>query len=56
MNKDKEIEVLNHKISEADAKINTFIKYKISEVKINNLKLLKLRYEEQLTELISLEE
>lgn len=51
MNKQREIEVLEFKISELETKIENFEKFNISERKIDNLQFLKLRYEDQLTEL-----
>lgn len=51
MNKGREIEILEHKIAELDVKIANFIKYDISDKKKQNLKLLKLKYEDQLLDM-----
>ena len=51
MNKERDIEVLKHKIAELEEKIENFNKYNISDKKINNLEILKLKYEDQLAEL-----
>ena len=51
MSKDRDIEVLNHKIAELDVKIANAKKNNISDKKIDNLKILKLQYEDELSEL-----
>lgn len=51
MSKDREVEILTHKIAELNDKIRNFQKNRISEKKIENLKILKLKYEDQLSEI-----
>ena len=51
MNIKREIEVLKYKINDLEKKIENFEKFKISDVKTENLRILKLKYEDQLTEL-----
>jgi hypothetical protein len=51
MSKERDIEILEHKIAELDTKIANFIKYNISSKKIENLRILKLKYETELEEL-----
>ena len=50
MSKQRDIEILEHKIAELDTKIANFEKYGISEKKTENLRILKLKYETQLQE------
>lgn len=51
MSKARDIEIMKHKVDEINIKLNNFIKYNISGKKIENLKILKLKYEDQLAEL-----
>ena len=51
MNREREIQVLKYKIVDLEKKISNFEKFKISDVKTENLRILKLKYEDQLTEL-----
>lgn len=51
MSKERDIQILEHKIAELDNKIINFEKYKISEKKIDDLKMRKLKYQTQLEEL-----
>jgi hypothetical protein len=51
MAKDRDIEILEHKIAELETKIANFEKYGISDKKTENLRILKLKYETQLEEL-----
>lgn len=53
MSKERDIEILEHKIKEITNKILVFKKNKISEKKIEGLELMKLKYEDQLIELKS---
>jgi hypothetical protein len=53
MSKERDIEILEHKIAVIDTKIANFEKYNISNKKIDNLRILKLKYEDQLEELQS---
>ena len=48
MTKEREIEVLKYKIAGLEAKIDNFEKYNISDRKIKNLQLFKLKYEDML--------
>lgn len=51
MSKERDIQILEHKIAELEIKIANFKKYKISEKKKQNLEFLKLKYEDQLIEI-----
>jgi hypothetical protein len=51
MSKERDKEILEHKIAELEVKIANFVKYKISDKKKENLEILKLKYEDQLAEL-----
>ena len=51
MSKEKDVQVLEYKISELDEKIILFTERGISEKKIKNLEMLKLKYETQLEEI-----
>ena len=51
MSKERDMEILEHKIAELDAKIANFIKYNISVKKKENLEILKLKYEDELAEI-----
>ena len=48
MNKKREVETLKHKISEIDEMMNKFIKNKINNKKVGELKMMRLQYEDQL--------
>lgn len=51
MSKERDIQILKHKIAELDKKIVIFVKYDIDDKKKQNLEILKLKYEDQLAEL-----
>jgi hypothetical protein len=51
MSKDREIEILQHKIADLDIKIVNVKKHNISNKKIENLEILKLKYEDRLLEI-----
>ena len=51
MSKERDIEILEHKIAELDTKIANFQKYDISDKKTENLRILKLTYETELEEI-----
>ena len=51
MSKERDIQILEHKIAELEVKIANFEKYNISEKKKQNLVILKLQYEDQLAEI-----
>ena len=51
MSKNRDIEMLEHKIIDLNVKIANFEKQLISQKKINSLKILKLQYEDELLEL-----
>lgn len=51
MSKERDVEILEHKIAVLDEKIANFEKYGISEKKTENLRILKLKYETQLEEI-----
>lgn len=51
MAKDRNIEILEHKIVELETKIANFEKFGINEKKTENLRILKLKYETQLEEI-----
>jgi hypothetical protein len=51
MSKERDIEILEHKIAELDTKIANFVKYGISDKKTENLRILKLKYETELEEI-----
>ena len=51
-NKKRLVEVLEHKINEMDKKIEAFHKHGISQKKVERLEILKLKYEQQLEELL----
>ena len=53
MGKDNEVQILEYKIAELEKKIANFELYKISEKKIESLRLLKLKYETQLEEILA---
>jgi len=51
MSKDRDVQILEHKIAELEEKITNFKKFNISDKKIENLRILKLKYESQLEEI-----
>jgi len=51
MSKERNIEILEHKIAELERKISLYTEQDISQKKINNLLILKLKYETQLEEI-----
>ena len=51
MSKERDIQILEHKIADLEMKIANFEKFGISDKKKQNLIMLKLRYEDELAEL-----
>jgi hypothetical protein len=51
MSKERDIQILEHKIAELETKIENFVKYGISVKKKENLEILKLKYEDQLADI-----
>lgn len=51
MSKDRDVQVLEHKIADLERKIVNFEKFNISDKKTENLRILKLKYETQLEEI-----
>lgn len=51
MSKERDIEILEHKIAELEKKIIVYNDNNISEKKIVKLEILKLKYEDQLVEI-----
>jgi hypothetical protein len=51
MGKDRNVQILEHKIAELEEKISNYKKFKISDKKTENLRILKLKYETQLEEI-----
>lgn len=51
MAKERDIQILEHKIAELEIKIENFKRFNISDKKRESLELLKLKYEDQLAEL-----
>lgn len=51
MSKEKDIQILEHKIAELEEKIILYEKRGVSDKKNNRLKMFKLKYETQLEEL-----
>lgn len=51
MSKDRDVEILVYKIKEIENKIINFEKFGISRKKIEHLLILKLKYEDQLSEI-----
>ena len=51
MSKQRDIEILEYKITELEEKIIIYQENNISQKKIERLELKKLRYEDQLTEI-----
>lgn len=51
MSKERDIQILEHKIAELELKITNFQKYNISNKKKQDLEMRKLKYETQLEEL-----
>ncbi len=52
MSKERNIQILEHKIAELEKKIDSFEKRKVSNKKNNKLKIMKLKYEDQLEEIL----
>jgi len=52
MSKDRDVQVLEHKIADLEIKIANFEKFNISDKKTENLRILKLKYETQLEEIL----
>jgi hypothetical protein len=53
MNNERDVEILKHKIAELETKIANFQKYGISDKKTENLRILKLKYETELEEIMA---
>jgi hypothetical protein len=53
MGKDRNVQILEHKIAELEQKILNFEKFNISDKKTDNLRILKLKYETQLEEILA---
>lgn len=51
-NKERSIQILEHRIAELETKINNFNLFGISDKKTQRLEILKLKYEDQLEELL----
>jgi hypothetical protein len=51
MNKERDIQILEHKIADLEVKIANFEKFGISDKKKQSLMILKLKYEDELAEL-----
>jgi hypothetical protein len=51
MGKERDVQILEHKIAELEIKIANFEKYNISDKKKENLEILKLKYEDQLADI-----
>jgi hypothetical protein len=51
MSKERDIQILQYKIADMDRKIALYSEYDISDKKIDNLRILKLKYETQLEEI-----
>lgn len=51
MSKERDIQILQYKIADIDRKIIVYQDYDISDKKIDNLRILKLKYETQLEEI-----
>jgi len=51
MSKERDVQILEHKIAELEIKIANFEKYNISDKKKENLEILKLKYEDQLADI-----
>ena len=52
MSKERNIQILEHKIAELEKRIVRFEEREISDKKTEKLRLMKLRYEDQLEELL----
>jgi hypothetical protein len=52
MAKDRDVQILEHKIADLETKIANYEKFHISDKKTENLRMLKLKYETQLEELL----
>ncbi len=53
MAKDRNVQILEHKIAELDKKIANFEKFHIDKKKTENLRILKLKYETDLEEIMA---
>jgi hypothetical protein len=53
MSKERDVQILEHKIAELETKIANFEKFKISDKKTENLRMMKLKYETQLEEIMA---
>jgi hypothetical protein len=51
MSKERDIQILEHKIADLEVKIANFEKFNISDKKTENLRILKLKYEDELAEI-----
>lgn len=52
MSKERDIQILEHKIAELNVKIANFQKYDISDKKTLDLEMKRLKYETQLEEIL----
>jgi len=52
MSKERNIQVLEHKIAGLEKKITKFEEYMISDKKIEKLRIMKLKYEDELEEIL----
>lgn len=53
MSKDRDVQILEYKIAELDRKIKEFENHNISDKKTENLRILKLKYETELEEILA---
>lgn len=53
MGKDRDVQILEHKIAKLEVKIANFEKFNISDKKTENLRILKLKYETELEEILA---
>jgi hypothetical protein len=51
MSKEKDIQILEKKIADIETRIANFKKYNNTDKKIESLKIIKLKYEDELAEL-----
>jgi hypothetical protein len=53
MSKERDVEILKYKIADLERKIKEFTNHNISEKKTANLRILKLKYESDLEEILA---
>ena len=53
MSKERDVQIIEHKIAELEKKIMNYKKLKMSDKKIENLEFMKLKYEDELMELVN---